>query len=126
MEKIITIIYPIIFLILLILFLIVLIKRAQIQFYFAKHLFSNKLKNVDTYLQFQNSFKLFNLDLFTIIWIISPIYFQKIDPKNLDLKGKEYNKKLLRNRKQFMLILLTFLLFFVLGSIIHKFFHYSL
>ena len=97
-------------LVLMIILIILIFKRAKTQFFFVKYLYPKKFFDVNNYYQFAFSFKMYRLDFSSIIWMCSPVYYNKFNLEDLDVKGLEFHFKLVKNRKLFLMIFAIFII----------------
>ena len=114
MHKIISVLYVSGGIFFLIIFTINIFKKAEIHFRFIKYLEPKKLEGINSYFHFSFNFRFFSIELLTLIWLWTPIYYNKIDPSKLDQKGMEYHNLLLKNRQRIILSFIIYL-FWIAG-----------
>jgi len=105
-----SIIYAVVSVILLITLIRFLFKKVETQFQLIKYLWPNKYKDVGSYYRFMFGLRIFKEDLLFIIWLFSPIYYQRMDLNKLDKKGIEYHSQLIRNRRIIIIVFITFII----------------
>jgi hypothetical protein len=115
-----SIIYAVVSVILLITLIRFLFKKVEIQFQLMKYLWPTKYKGVSSYYKYMFGLSIFKEDILFIIWLYSPIYYPRIDMTKLENKGLEYHFKLVRNRRNIIIVFMTFIIWlFSVGAIIN-------
>lgn len=114
MNKILAILFLIIFLIFTFLIIKVLIMKGILHFRLLKEIFPEKLKNVKFYSQSY----IFKLNFDILIWYWVPFYYSKVPEKELTKYALKLHFKLKSNNKKLAIILLCFVIYFVVFWIV--------
>lgn len=109
MNKILAILFLIIFLIFTFLIIKVLFMKGVLHFRLLKEIFPEKLKNV----KFCSQSYIFKLNFEILIWYWIPVYYSKFPKKELSNNANDLCLKLKRNNKRMAIILLCFVIYFV-------------
>ena len=113
MEKTLAIIFLIIFLFFIIFILRTIFLKGILHFKLLKKLYPKKLKNVTSYFQLMWLTHSLKLDGDILIWFWIPIYYTKVPEEKLGKDELELHLKLKRNNKNFTIIFLCFLIYFI-------------